>query len=138
MTARIIPMVLLLGVLGVPGAGALVAVEGDDPVAAAEAAAKTNAGTPAGMKYQQSIEQAFGRDHAATVGKCANSIKRPQLVDFDLFLRVDAGGALGEILVAPKTNLSVCVQDRLRGWKVPDPPEAGFWVKIAVNLQVKK
>ena len=109
----------------------------DDEFAAAEAAAKANSGTPAGAKYQATVGQAFGREHGVTVGKCAKETKRPQLTDFNLFLRMDAAGAVEQVLVQPRTNLSGCVQDKLPGWKVPEPPHAEFWVKVPVTLKRK-
>lgn len=130
---RIAVLALLAGLSAAP---ILVALS-DDQTVAAEAAARTNAGTPTGEKYQETVGQAFGRDHGGTVGQCAKATKRPQLSDFDLFLRVDAAGAVGEVLVQPATSFSACVQGKLSGWKVPEPPHAAFWVKVAVKLKRK-
>lgn len=133
MNTRTMVLPLLAALCATPALQAL----SDEPTAAAEAAAKANAGTPAGEEYRKAVGQAFGKDHAATVGQCAKAVKRPQLTDFDLFLRVDGGGGVGEVLVQPRTNLSGCVQGKLAGWKVPEPPQAPFWVKVAVNLKRK-
>lgn len=132
-TARIMALALLTGLSAAPALRAL----SDDPTAAAEAAAKANAGSPAGKKYEETVGQAFGRDHGVTVGQCAKAAKRPELSDFDLFVRVDSAGTVGEALVRPRTNLSGCVQGKLPGWKVKEPPHDAFWVKIAVNLKRK-
>ena len=109
----------------------------DDECIAAEAAAKADAATPTGERYQETVGQAFGKDHGVTVGQCAKTTKRPDLSDFGLLLRVGATGVVEEVLVKPRTNLSGCVQGKLAGWKVPEPPHAGFWVKVAVSLKRK-
>lgn len=49
----------------------------------------------------------------------------------------DDPAAAAEAAVQPRTNLSGCVQGQLAGWKVPEPPQAPFWVKVAVNLKRK-
>ena len=134
MKARMVWMSVLLGGLS---ATALIAAQDDVTWSVAEAAATANAGTPAGKEYEAKIAPAFGRYHADTVGQCAKATKRPELTDFKLLVRVDAGGTVGKVLVDPKTNVSGCVQDKLLGWKVPEPPQAGFWVKVAVNLKKK-
>jgi hypothetical protein len=75
--------------------------------------------------------------HGVTVGQGAKATKRPDLLDFDLLLRVEAEGGVEEVLVKPRTNLSGCVQGKLTGSKVPGPPHAGFCVRVAVNLEQK-
>ena len=129
----IMGITLLTGLTGGPARSAL----SDDQTTAAEAAAKADAATPAGEKYQETVGRAFGRDHGVTVGQCAKATKRPDLSDFDLLLRVGAEGVVEEVLVKPRTNLSGCVQGNLTDWKVPGPPHAGFWVRVAVNLKRK-
>ena len=77
---------------------------------------------------------AFGREHSGTVGACAKSVRRPDLQNFDLLLKIGPGTA-DEVLVRPSTNLSDCVRGKLAGWRVPPPPEAGYWVKVVVALK---
>lgn len=112
------------------------AARAQDALTTAEAAAKANAATEAGKKYEESIGAAFGREHSGTVGDCAKSVRRPDLKDFDLLLKVGAGTA-DEVLVRPSTNLSDCVRGKLAGWRVPAPPAPGYWVKVAVALKRK-
>ena len=134
MRTRIITGIVVLTGLA---AGAAWSGLSDDPTAAAEAAAKADAAAPAGQKYQETVGQAFGKDHGVTVGQCAKATERPDLTDFDLLLRVEATGVVQEVLVKPRTNLSGCVQSELAGWTLPGPPHAGFWVKVAVSLKRK-
>ena len=52
-------------------------------------------------------------------------------------LRVDDTGVVDQAFVKPSTNLAVCVQQKMEGWKTSVPPRAGFWVKVGVNLKRK-
>ena len=125
----------LLPVLGLmPAAPA----PGQDPVAAAETAAKADADTPGGKAFGEALGEAFGREHGLTIQRCAKETKRPDLSDFDLLLRVDPSGAVDQALVKPVTNLATCVQGKLAGWKTSVPPHPGFWVEVAVNLKRKQ
>lgn len=110
---------------------------GEDAVAAAESAAKAGAETPDGKKFGDALGQAFGREHGTTIQRCAKDTKRPDLTDFDLLLRVDETGVVDQAFVKPNTKLSVCVQQKMVGWKTSVPPRPGFWVKIGVNLKRK-
>jgi len=110
---------------------------GATDLAAAESAATKDAGTPDGKKYGEALGLAFGRDHGSTIQKCATDLKRPDLSDFDLFVRVDAAGVIDEALAKPATPLAACVRDKLTGWKAAAPPHPGFWVRIAVSLKPK-
>ncbi len=109
----------------------------DDEITAAEAAAKAGAATTEGRKLEESLGQAFGRDHGVTIGGCAKAARRPDLADFELFLRLDAVGVVERALVRPATNVSDCVQRKLAGWKATVPPHAGFWVRVGVKLKRK-
>jgi hypothetical protein len=110
---------------------------GQDQLAAAETAAKANAESADGKAFAESVGQAFGRDHGATIQQCAKKAKRGDLSNFDVFLRLDGAGAVDDALVNPATTLSTCVKDKMPGWKVSAPKAAGYWVKIAVNLKGK-
>lgn len=110
---------------------------GQAQVSEAQSAAKADAETAEGKKLGEALSQAFGRDHGSTIQRCAKGAKRPDLSDFDLFLRLDGAGAVDQALVEPATALATCVQAKMPGWKVSAPPHAGFWVKIDVNLKSK-
>jgi len=110
---------------------------GQDEISAAEAAAKAGADTAEGRKFGEALGQGFGRDHGGTIQRCAKETKRPDLADFDLFVRVDGSGVVDQALVKPATALATCVRDKMPGWKIAVPPHAGFWVKVGVNLKSK-
>jgi len=108
-----------------------------DDLPTAEAAAKAGSESAEGKKFGDDLGEAFGREQASTIQRCAKVTKRPDLSNFDLFVRVDGAGVVDQALVNPPTNLAVCVRDTMPGWKVPAPPQAGFWVKVGVNLKSK-
>ncbi len=110
---------------------------GEDPVSAAESAAKAGAEEPGGKAFGELLGQAFGREHAATIQRCVKGTTRRELSDFALFLRVDGTGVVDQALVKPATNLATCVQAKMTGWKGSPPPRAGFWVRVGVNLKRK-
>jgi len=110
---------------------------GQDQLSAAESSAKADSGTAEGKKFGEALGRAFGREHGRTIQQCAKEAKHPDLSDFDLFLRVDGAGMVGQALVRPATALATCVRDKMPGWKFSAPPHAGFWVKVGVNLKSK-
>jgi len=110
---------------------------GQDEISAAEAAAKAGADTAEGKKFGEALGQAFGREHGSTIQRCARETKRPDLADFDLFVRVNGSGVVDQALVAPSTTLATCVRDKMPGWKIAVPPQGGFWVKVGVTLKSK-
>jgi hypothetical protein len=108
-----------------------------DPVSAAASAAEAMAATPEGKKYRDEVGTAFGRDQGKNIQACANGVKRPDLSDFHVFVRVSAAGQVEEALVKPDTNLAACLQGKLKGWKLGAPPPAGQWVSVEVKLKRK-
>ena len=112
-------------------------VVAEDPVAAAESAARATAATPEGKKYEDAVGAAFGREQGKSIQSCASEVSRPDLSDFQVFVRVSAAGQVEQALVKPSTNLAVCLQGKLKGWKVPAPPQADSWVGIQVDLKRK-
>ena len=108
-----------------------------DEISTVETAAKAGAETAEGKKFGDELGQAFGREHASTIRRCAKVTKRPDLSNFDLFVRVDGAGVVDQALVNPATNLATCVKDAMPGWKVSAPTQAGFWVKVGVVLKGK-
>lgn len=106
-------------------------------ISQAKSAAQTDAETEEGKKFGEALAQAFGREHGSTIQRCAKETKRPDLSDFDLFLRLDGTGVVDLAFEEPATALASCVREKMSGWKVSTPPHAGFWVKVDVNLKRK-
>lgn len=111
--------------------------QAQESFADASQAADAAAGTPAGKAYEEAVGSAFGREHAATIQRCAKETGRPDLSDFEILVRVRRDGGVERVLVQPVTNLATCVKARLESWKVSSPPEGGAWVKIGVRLKRK-
>ena len=130
-------MVISVGAAMVLSSTPVHQVSAQDPVAIATAAASAGAETPEGKKFGASVGEAFGRVHGTTIQGCAKGTKRPDLSNFDLFLRIGGAGVVEEALVKPSTNLATCVQREMKGWRILAPPRAGLWVKVAVNLKRK-
>ena len=106
-------------------------------ISQAKTAAEADAGTAEGKKFGEALAQAFGREHGSTIQRCAKETKRPDLSDFDLFLRLDGTGVVDQAIEEPATALATCVREKMSGWKVSAPPHAGFWVRVDVNLKPK-
>lgn len=97
-----------------------------DELSTVETAAKASAESAEGKKFGDELGEAFGREHASTIQRCAKTTKRPDLSNFDLFVRVDGAGVVDQALVSPATNLASCVKDAMPGWRVSAPPQSGF------------
>ena len=126
---------LVMGLATMLLSGRSGSVAAEDPVAAAESAAEKTAATPEGKKYEDEVGTAFGRDHGKSIQACAREVKRPDLSDFHVFVRVSAVGQVEEALVKPSTNLAACLQGKLRAWKIGAPPQADSWVSVHVKLK---
>ncbi len=123
---------LVVGLACVLSAGAASSTA-SDPVGAAESAAEASAATAQGKKFRDAVGMAFGREHGKTVQACAKELGRPDLSTFILLLQISGVGEVEQALVKPRTNLAVCVQGRLKGWKAGVPPAPGVWVKVRIQ-----
>ena len=128
---------LVIGLVAVLVSGSYRNIAAQDPVTVAESAAEATAATPEGKKYKDAVAAAFGRDHGKSIQACATEVKRPDLSDFRVFVRVSATGQVEEALVKPSTNLAACLQGKLGGWKLGAPPRADQWVSVEVTLKRK-
>ena len=128
---------LVIGLTAVLASVSARNVTGQDPVAAAESAAKAAAATPEGKKYEEEVGTAFGRDHGKSIQACAKEVKRPDLSDFQVFVRVSAAGQVEEALVKPSTNLAACLRTKLKPWKLGVPPRPDLWISVEVKLKKK-
>ena len=127
---------LAIGLAAVVSGGSR-SVAAEAPVAAAESAAAAAAATPEGKKYEEEVATAFGRDHGKSIQTCAREVKRPDLSDFHVFVRVGAAGQVEEALVKPSSNLAGCLRAKLTPWKLGVPPRPDQWIRIQVKLKRK-
>ena len=128
---------LVMGLAAIVLSGDCGSATAEDPVAAAESAAEAAAATPEGKKYEDEVATAFSRDQGKSIQSCAREVKRPELSDFHVFVRVSAVGQVEEALVKPSSNLAACLQGKLKTWKIGAPPQADSWVGIYVRLKSK-
>ena len=103
----------------------------------AEALAKALEESAAGKPFVESVEKAFEKEQSPTFSVCAKEVRRPDLSDFTLLLKVGGDGLVSEARAQPGTNLAVCLCTKLKGWKVAPPPQAGSWVMIVVHMKPK-
>jgi hypothetical protein len=100
-------------------------------VAQADAFEKSAAGKP----FVEAVGKALEKDHGPTFLTCAKEVRRSELSDFTLLLKVAGEGLVTEAFAQPGTNLASCMCGKLKGWRVPPPPQADAWVKIEVHLK---
>jgi hypothetical protein len=124
----------VIGLAAVVASGPARCGAAEDALAAAERAAEA-AATPEGKKYEEDVATAFGRDQGKSIQGCARDVKRPDLSDFDVFVRVGAAGQVEEALVKPATHLALCLQGKLKAWKIGVPPRSDQWVRVQVRLK---
>ncbi len=106
---------------------------GDDPVATAESAAEASAATREGEAFRADVGAAFGRDHGKSIRDCATELGRADASEFVLLVQFNGTGGMEQALAKPSTNLAVCLQRKLKGWRVRVPPTAGTWVKLRIR-----
>ncbi len=105
----------------------------DDAANMAERAAETSASTAEGKAFRDHVGAAFGRDHGKSLRDCATEVKAPDSSEFALLVQFDGAGVLQRALVQPSTNVAVCLQGKVHGWKVGLPPKAGTWVNLRIR-----
>jgi len=128
MSARI--LVGLLLILTSPGLALA-----EDAWSVAESAAIAEWKNGEGRSYGKAMERAFPKDHGATLSTCASETPNPDLSKFTLLLRIDAQGVVESAMVKPATNLAVCLEGKIKGWKTLPPPHGGFWAKLDLKLK---
>ena len=132
LATRFLVLTLLSGSVQTPGAEQASA---EESWSGAEAAAISEWGNSEGKSYGRSLEKSFSKDHSATIGVCAKEAQKPDLSKVTLLLRIDAAGVVESAMVKPATNVAVCLQGKIKGWKAIPPPHGGFWAKLEVKLK---
>lgn len=128
MSLRVLVGLLLLG-----ASSGLVLAE--EAWSTAESAAVSEWKNGEGKGYGKALEKAFPKDHGATLSACASELPKPDFSKFTVLLRLDAQGVVEAALVNPATNMAVCLQDKMKGWKTLPPLHGGFWAKLALKLK---
>jgi len=98
------------------------------------AAAAADRGRPGGAAYNASLPaRLFGPD-AEVVHGCLGAMEEAPPAPFDLYVAVDAEGALSDVWALPPTRVARCLADALRGGHAPSPPFAPFHGRVALNF----
>lgn len=128
-----------------PGAGLLLAVVVSALATAvaqvrtsptlARQAAEQNAKTPAGKRYEGMLVSRVEEWLRSALVRCTEKAPPEELISFDAFVRVGAGGRAEEALFAPETAVARCVAPEFRSAKYPSPPQPSWWAKIEVRLK---
>lgn len=101
----------------------------------AREAADENARTPAGRRYQTALEAHLDRWLKKALERCAKGVPKDELASFEAFVRVSAAGESEELIFVPETDVSRCVEPDFQEAKYPQPPQAPWWVRIAIRMR---
>ena len=90
-----------------------------------------NAGTPAGIQYQQQAYREIGMKLRPVVMQCSDPPPNggPVRGD-DLFFLVAADGTIKDIKGWPETRFNTCVSPTLLNSKISPPPSGDYWVQL--------
>jgi len=99
------------------------------------AEARRNALSPAGQAFEAAVGQKFGASYGPRLSACAKQVKKPDLRDFEVLVRLSVNGRIDEALVSPETNLAVCLRDSLKDGTLPVPAAPNYWVRIGLKLR---
>ena len=105
------------------------------PFDLALAEAERNGKRPSGRAFENAVGKEFGSTYGPRVSACAKRVRKPDLRDFDVLVKLSLSGRIEEALVRPETNLSVCLRDELKQGSLPAPEENGYWVRIGMKLK---
>jgi len=110
-------------------------VKADEPTSLsdAQAAIEANLKTPEGKAYEEKLGAEFLEHHMSVLKQCKQrEARRPE--SFWMLLKLDASGAVRELLLHPTTPMGTCARvDLLKGQFAP-PPHGGYWVGIFLEL----
>jgi hypothetical protein len=99
------------------------------------AEARRNAQRPGGQAFETVVGKEFGATYGPKLSGCAKQVKKPDLRDFDVLVRLSLNGRVEEALVRPETNLAMCLRDQLKEVRLQAPESAGYWVRIGLKLK---
>jgi hypothetical protein len=99
------------------------------------AEAERNAHRPGGRAFQAAVGKQFGTAYGPRVSTCAKRLRKPDLRDFGLLVKLSLNGRIEEALVRPETNLALCLRDELKDGSLPVPEAPAYWVHIGMKLK---
>jgi hypothetical protein len=97
--------------------------------------AKKQASTPDGKKYEKTVFRAIGQEVANFMRACTSYVKKEELTNFNLFVRIDSNGNASESLLYPKDALSICFSGLMRGINYPPHKFDAFFL-LNIDMQI--
>jgi hypothetical protein len=87
-----------------------------------------------GRDYDQNFgnSAAFSNPARAALKTCIEHTEPPYPVNIVFVL--DGDGRAKDVVPAPDQAVSACVAEKLKGLKMPEPPEAGWLVAVNINI----
>jgi hypothetical protein len=105
------------------------------PIDVAREAVRVNMLTVEGHRYDGQIGMEFGRKYASIMQGCTKAGAKEDLGNFEMFVKVDKGGAVKEVLSSPPTKVATCVRRTLLTDHFTSPPKPMYWVNISMTIQ---
>jgi hypothetical protein len=96
-------------------------------------AAKSNRLTPEGRKFDASVAKTFQSKLGPAITRCISSGSAPA-ENFDMFLRLSAGGTPNGGLVIPAVKLVSCIRPDTKNIVFDPPPQPDYWVRISMKF----
>jgi hypothetical protein len=112
----------------------IVADDKPTPIATAAAAVEANMKTSEGRAYDAQIGKELTNKYPPVMKVCkekANGEGR----GFDMLVRVEKDGAVGEILLYPSTKVGQCLREAMLKDTFSPPPTPAHWVDIHLDMK---
>lgn len=124
---------LVMLVVGLIACQRILANDNPTSLADARAAVEANLKTPAGKAYDQQFGKEFMQKQLPALKRCKESAGK-DLASFWILIKLDAGGAVKEVLLRPTTKLGTCARDILLNSAFSPPPKPSYWVSVFMKL----
>ena len=89
---------------------------------------------PGGEPYSKALPGALLGPHTETLRGCLHK-SAPPLAPFDIYVAVEADGAVAEVTAVPPTRVARCFSDELRAAHAPAPPFAPFHAQVSMRFE---
>ena len=122
---------LALGHLGVADADADRYMRG---IRMWSAAISDDSGRPGGAEYGKALPGQLLGTHVDALRACVGTAGG-SVAPFNLYVTVNADGALAEVAAVPPTRIARCLRDELRAAQAPMPPFAPFHGQVTMQFQ---
>jgi len=112
----------------------IVADEKPTPIATAVAAVEANMKTSEGKAYDAQVGKELVKKYPPVMKACkekANGEAR----SFDMLVRVEKDGAVGEVLLYPSTKVGQCLRETMLKDAFSPPPTPAHWVDIRLDAK---